>query len=301
MSAFRFLLFLAVAPGWQIGSAAEPVATAALHNVFRLATGFYSGDAPESAKAFRELTRLGVRTVISVDGSQPRLTLAHQYGIGYVHLPFGYDGIPRSRAIELIKAVRGVKGPVYLHCHHGKHRGPAAAATVCRATQGWSAGHAEEFLKQAGTDPDFAGLYWDVRAFRPPSAEELARLPATFPETVDTPALVDAMVEIDGHLDALKVLEKAGWPRRGGPLAPAQPAVLIRELLRELARDPEIETRGAGYRAQLSRAEQAAETLHHLLEDGSDPAREAALKTLSSTCNDCHKAHRNPPRMRAEK
>ena len=41
--------------------------------------------------------------------------------------PIGYDGVPREQALRMIKAVQVAKGPVYFHCHHGKHRGPAGA------------------------------------------------------------------------------------------------------------------------------------------------------------------------------
>ena len=106
---------------------AEPTPAAALHNVFRLEARVYSGSSPYSEAAFRELAKLGVRTIISVDGAMPAVELAR-----YVHLPIGYDAVPPSRAAELVKAAQGSDGPLYVHCHHGKHRGPAAAATVCR-------------------------------------------------------------------------------------------------------------------------------------------------------------------------
>lgn len=290
----RLTLFLAALFAW-LGSALaaelpRTVETATLHNVFELAEGFYSGNSPDTEDGFRELQKLGVKTIISVDGSKPHVALAHQFGMRYVHLPIGYDGVPEARAVELVKATQTARGPVYVHCHHGKHRGPAAAAAVCRATQGWSAEKADDFLKQAGTSPDYAGLYRDVRAFRPPSEAELARVPAEFPEVAKTPDLVETMVAIDEHFDRIKAAQKAAWRE-----VPAQSATLLWELLREHGRDPETAKRGASYTAKLADSERAADTLRQLLRDPAETstARDAALLDSGKTCASCHAKHRN--------
>ena len=117
-------------------SAPRPVHAAGLHNVFRLAPGLYSGSQPEGDAGFASLRRLGVRTVISVDGSTPDGERAERFGLRYIHLPVGYDGVPRDKAVAAAKAVRELPGPTYLHCHHGKHRGPAVAACVLLAAGG---------------------------------------------------------------------------------------------------------------------------------------------------------------------
>ncbi len=290
----RLPLFLVALLAWGSGALGaelpRAVETATLHNVFELAEGFYSGNSPDTEDGFRELQKLGVKTIISVDGSKPHVALAHKYGMRYVHLPIGYDGVPQARAVELVKATQAAHGPVYVHCHHGKHRGPAAAATVCRATQGWSVGKADEFLKLAGTSPEYAGLYRDLRAFRPPSEAELARVPAEFLEVAKTPDVVATMVAIDEHFDLIKAAQKASWRE-----VPAQSATLLWELLREHGRDPETAKRGASYTAKLAESERAADTLRLLLRDpaATSTARDAALLGAGKTCAACHKAHRN--------
>ena len=278
---------------------AQPVETTTLHNVFKLEGSLYSGNAPEGEAGFRELQKLGVKTIISVDGSQPNLELAHKFGMHYMHLPFGYDGVPQARGVELGKAAQtaAADGPIYVHCHHGKHRGPAAVAIVCRALDGWSAERADEFLKQAGTSPDYAGLFRDVKAFLVPTAEELARLPARFPESSKTPPLVDAMVAIDEHFDALKAAQKAGWREASDQagLKPTQTAALVWEAFRELGRDPEAKKRGDDYATKVAEGEKAADALKKILGDpASDgPTRDAALQSMAKSCGACHKAHRN--------
>ena len=104
--------------------AAKPVDLPALKNVVRLSATLYTGAAPEGDAGFRALHRLGIKTIITVDGAPPEVERARRYGMRYVHLPFGYDGCPLPTANVIVKAVRDLHGPIYVHCHHGKHRAP---------------------------------------------------------------------------------------------------------------------------------------------------------------------------------
>jgi len=293
------LLITGVAASSCAAEPGQPVETQVLHNVFKLDAELYSGNAPEDDAGFRELAKLGIKTIVTVDGTKPNVALAHRYGMRYVHLPFGYDGLPQKRGVELAKAVQvaEAEGPVYLHCHHGKHRAPTAAAVVCEALDGWSKEKAIDFLHQAGTAPDYAGLYRDVQAFRPPPAAELAGMRADFPEVAKTPPMVDTMVAIDQHCDALKAAQKTGWSQVPGHPgeAPGQTAVLMWELFRELARDPETKQRGDDYLTKLAAGEKAADVLRTVLADASQdgPARDAAFQHMTEACTVCHKAHRN--------
>ncbi len=295
----RFLslqLLFAMAHLASAADPASPVASGTLHNVFRIDAELFSGSSPDTDAAFRELARLGVKTILSVDGAKPGLELARKFGMRYVHLPIGYDGVPQARGEELVKAVQTADGPVYVHCHHGRHRGPAATATVCRALKRWSAATAEAFLNQAGTSSDYAGLYRGVRTFRPPGAEALASLPAEFPESAKTEPLVDVMVALDEHFDALKAAQENGWS--GVPPFPAltsmQIATLVWEQFRELSRAPATDKRGAAFRAKLTDAEQAADAFRQLLRHSMDAAElDAAFQRAVQSCTDCHKAHRN--------
>src|SRR5262245_29349048 len=91
----------------------EPVKIGRTENTFRLSPRRDSGGEPRGAETFAALQELGVRTIISVDGAAPDVEAARKLGIRYVHLPIGYDGIPREQAVRIIKAVRLMPGPVY--------------------------------------------------------------------------------------------------------------------------------------------------------------------------------------------
>ena len=271
--------------------AEEPVRFDApgLENAFRVTDRILSGSQPEGDAAFAGLARLGVKTIVSVDGAKPDVAAARKHGLRYIHLPIGYDGIPAERIPQLVRAASVPEGRIYVHCHHGKHRGPAAAGVMCEATAGWTPARAEAWLRQAGTAEDYAGLFRSVREFQPvpPSAGEL-------PEVAETPALVDAMVAIDERFDLLKAIQKAGW-KTSPDKSPAHEATLLWEQLRELARTEDTARRPGDYRAQLAASEKAAEALRAALRSAAPdrPALDAAFKKAGQSCTACHKAHRN--------
>lgn len=272
-----------------------------LHNVFRVSPRLFSGSVPEGDAGFRSLKRLGVKTVISVDGARPDVELARKYGMRYVHLPFGYDGIPRDTALRIARAVRDLPGPVYLHCQHGQHRAPAAAAvaTLCldeRCTVAAAVAH----LHRAGTDPHYVGLYAAPRQLRRPGAEELNRVPADFPETARIPALAQAMVGVDGRWDNLKRVRAAGWrtPKDNADLEPAHEALQLRECFREAGRLDKVGKKPAEFRAWLEDAEARAKDLEQALRsmekgEATREAAERAFARVGKTCTHCHGRYRD--------
>src|SRR5438046_447036 len=58
----------------------EKVEAAGLHNVFRISEKLYSGSSPEGEEGFQYLQKLGVKTIISVDGAKPEVETARKYG-----------------------------------------------------------------------------------------------------------------------------------------------------------------------------------------------------------------------------
>ena len=274
----------------------QPNTLRGIENAFRATERILSGSQPEGDAAFAALAQAGVKTIISVDGARPDVETAKKHGLRYVHLPFGYDGIPANRIAELAKAAAPEAGKLFIHCHHGLHRGPAAAGVICEAVAGWSPAQTEAWLKQAGTSADYPGLYRSVREFRAPTHEEIARIGA-LPESTKTPALVDTMVAMDQHLDHLKSQQRAGWsavsenPER----QPAHIVTLLLEQLRELARTDDTAGRPDDFRRLLTDSERTAATLRDTLRTSpTDTAKlDAALKQATQSCTACHKAFRN--------
>lgn len=285
-------------------SAIVPVQANPLHNVLRLAPGLVSGSGPEGEAGFETLWKLGIKTVISVDGARPHLEGARKFGLRYVHVPIGYDGIPRDRALLLHKALTEMPGPIYIHCHHGKHRGPAAAAVglLCLDDK-CGVDQALKVLHQAGTDPRYVGLFESVRKFRRPSKQEIAALPARLPEVVRAAAFTEAMVHLDHHWDNLKLIRKAGWmiPATHPDLDPPHEALQVVEHYREMARLKEVAARPVDFRGWLTEGASKVEQLEKLLRVGKKAgsveaaAAEKAFVSASQVCTRCHATYRDRP------
>ncbi|MCX6878582.1 MAG: hypothetical protein NTW21_32925 [Verrucomicrobia bacterium] len=69
----------------------------------------------------------GIKLIVSVDGAKPDVAAAKKLGMGSIHLPISYDGVPQETQAALSNVLKEDPGKIFIHCHHGKHRGPAAA------------------------------------------------------------------------------------------------------------------------------------------------------------------------------
>ena len=65
---------------------------------------------------------LRVETLISVDGTKPNVATAHKFGLRYVHLPTGRDGIAAARVADLTRVAS----------HPAKFAGPPLRVWHCR-------------------------------------------------------------------------------------------------------------------------------------------------------------------------
>ena len=74
----------------------------------------------------------------------------------------GFAVKARAADAALTRVMREATGSVYVHCHHGKHRGPAAAAICGRAAGSLDQAAATRLLELAQTSPDYDGLWRDV-------------------------------------------------------------------------------------------------------------------------------------------
>jgi protein tyrosine phosphatase (PTP) superfamily phosphohydrolase (DUF442 family) len=274
---------------------AQPIEITGVHNAFRATEKLYSGSQPEGDATFAALAQRGIKTIVSVDGGKPDVAAARKHGLRYIHLPYGYDGIPTNRVAELAKVISQETGPFYVHCHHGKHRGPAAIAVMALAAEGWTTNQAVAWLREAGTADDYPGLYRAAREFCAPTPAAINAVGA-LPEVAQPSSLVEAMVTIDAHLENLKLAQKAGWktPPGHADISPPHEATLLWEQYREIARLADMAERPADYRQKLAEAEQLTDALRQELKTGAaSEILDATFKRVSQNCVPCHKQHRN--------
>jgi protein tyrosine phosphatase (PTP) superfamily phosphohydrolase (DUF442 family) len=264
-------------------------------NVFQVTESVYSGGEPHTETDLKALADLGIKTVVSVDGAKPDVETAKKYGLRYIHLPIGYDGFSRERELQFGRVLTDAEGPVYFHCHHGKHRGPAAVAAGMEASGQWKPDQANAFLKAAGTASKYTGLYEVIDTFKVPTKEEFAAVDVTFPAIADTPPYQEAMALIDRQKDNLALAEKAGWkaPADHPDIAPPHEALQLRESFTELIRLKTEAERTAAYHDEMRKALGAATALEEALRADKPEAASVAFQRLNQSCNACHEQFRD--------
>lgn len=265
-----------------------------LHNVVAYHDGCYSGSVPEGDAGFDTLAAMGVRTIISVDGAAPDVEAARARGIRYIHLPIGYNGFDEQRKLQLVRATRDAMrdGPVYIHCHHGKHRSAGAAGAVV-ASLGWATPEQMiERMKVSGTAPGYKGLYACTANAVALSAAAIDAVPADFPEVSRPTGFVKAMVETDEVFEHLKAIEAAGWtvPADHPDLVPVAEAGRLADLFRVMAEGERARREGPEFLALLNENGARAQTLEDMLEAGEKDAAKlsAQFKLVAASCKDCH-------------
>ncbi|MDZ4753915.1 MAG: hypothetical protein SGJ11_05395 [Phycisphaerae bacterium] len=279
--------------------ATKPQDYPGLHNVVGFGPGLYSGSAPEGDAGFSSLAALGIRTIISVDGAAPELARANARGLRYVHLPIGYNGFDETRKLEMTRAVRDLPKPIYMHCHHGKHRSAGGAAAVGVSLGTLTNAQAIERMKVSGTAADYEGLYRCAEQASVVAQAVLDAAPATFPEVSRPSGLVHLMVETDGVMEHLKAIEKAGWtvPKDHPDLVPVAEAGRLADLLRNTKDDKTVTSREDAKEFLVALADNAAkaQVLEDLLlkADSTAKERSAQFKLVTQSCKDCHVKHRD--------
>lgn len=265
-------------------------------NVIQVSPRIISGSAPEGAVGFGELKQAGVKTVISVDGTTPDVELARQFGMRYVHLPIGYHGLDHKRQLELARAVRDLPGPVYVHCFHGRHRGPAAAASAAVVLGDLTAEEAVAFMRNAGTSENYAGLYACVRKLVAEAQQEIDAIPAEFPEIAPMPDFVKGMAAMQTALDHLQEIRDAGWvaPPDHPDLVAESEARQLESLLASLLEDPYKDDMPADFPELMRKSRDAASAFNAALREAEDAGELAPkLKRVTNSCKECHVLYRD--------
>ncbi len=284
----------ASSPLIQPGAVAQRHELAGIENAFQLGPRLWSGGEPHGDAAFSALAAVGVTTLVSVDGARPDVEAAQRHGLRYIHIPMGYDGVPSGAAASLAAVSKTKEGEVFVHCHHGKHRGPSAAAVIARAAGAWDAVQAEAWQKAAGTSPDYPGLYRSVREFQMPSDALIKSAGGNQQSAVKPAGLVESMVTVDGQTEALADMKAAGWkPIPALPdETPVQAARLLNEQFREGVRLG-LGPKDPAFVQAMKGGEMSSLALESALKSGDRVATDAAWKQVKDGCTACHQRWRN--------
>ncbi len=281
----------------------RPIEALGLHNVYVLSKDITSGSEPQGEAAFARLKDLGIKTILSVDGKQPDVEMASKFGMKYVHVPIQYKGIKPLALLHITKTFRELKGPFYVHCFHGRHRGPAAAAVGRIVLDGISREKAIAEMRQwSGTSSKYEGLYDLIARGDFPSAQKSAKEFWGFDSKHKVQGIAGAMVQISRAHDALKSLAKNGWlaDTDHPDIDATNEAGILAEAFESMMDLTEVQKSPTDLQEGVLASAKASRELRKLL-TGSGPnaeeldftALEQRMKTIKRHCSSCHRTYRN--------
>lgn len=273
-----------------------------LHNVFRLSDNIITGSEPTGMAGLKAVKELGVRTVISVDGKGPDVEEALSLGLRYVHIPTQYKGLTGEQIDHLAKTFRELDGPFYVHCFHGRHRGPAGAAIGRIVLDGVPREQAIGEMRQySGTSKKYEGLYRSVATRPIPDFEATLALDYNFPPVEQLDGVPGSMVPIARAHDWIEILAELDWAV--DPENPDIDAYNEARILNEaFAAGPQFadyQSQPEDFKQMWARATQASADLteqlrrHNNGEAAMGAAAKASFAIVQQSCSDCHAGYRN--------
>jgi len=270
----------------------KPESKPGLPRVLKVSDRIFTGYEPLGSEGFDSLKSLGIKTIISVDGAIPNVEAAKAHGIDYIHIPFGYDGVPEEAQKAIFEVMKNREGPFYFHCHHGQHRGPAAAAIALRIDSGCSAETAIGVLKTCGTGADYKGLYKSVSEFKTPV--DVTHLPELH-EISKVEDLAGAMARIDRIWDRLLLLQKNNWqaPKDNPDLSAEHEALMLGESFRTAARLNVDKDGKEDMWLRIKETESFAFHLRDAFKANDADGITARFTSIKSNCMNCHSQYRN--------
>ena len=282
-----------------------PAEAPGLHNVYQLSDDIISGSEPEGAEALAEIASWGVKTILSVDGKVPDAATAERLGMRYVHVPIQYSGIDDDELLDIAKTFRELPGPFYVHCYHGQHRGPAAAAVGRVVVDGVPRERAIAEMRQwCATDSKYEGLYAAIATKEMPEADQTTAWKFDFTPAHEYEGLRAGMVELGRKWDLVKDAKGRQWA--ADPAHPdvdaLQEATQLHQIFAACAGLDEVRTWPDDFRAWVEDGRGGSEALLRALSSCTQEGvtetawradADTAYARVSNACSACHKAYRD--------
>jgi protein tyrosine phosphatase (PTP) superfamily phosphohydrolase (DUF442 family) len=263
-----------------------------IENLIQVTDGIYSGGEPTLA-GLEHLQVLGVKILVSVDGLTPDREAAEKLGMSYVHIPLGYDGIDSVQLQDFVTLMTQQSNKIFFHCHHGKHRGPAAVAACLLIAKKLSKEQAIQFMRGAGTAKEYAGLYRSIEELNTSNHQ-----PQEFSQLLKKSrhkSMAQWMAELDRAWEIVQEQQKSAE----ADIDPDQLKIMA-EAFRESARvagqdkdlygDPAATEKLIRWLSECEK--ETREIQGHVLNKAQQKAR-VLIKALAKNCVDCHTEYRN--------
>ena len=117
-------------------------------NLYQVDEGLYRGAQP-TLEGFRELKKLGIRTVVNLRESDTDRGGIADTKLGYVLLPVPYYQATDDEIVKFLQVVTDKKRlPVFMHCNSGANRTGMMVAIYRVVVSGWKVDEALKEMRQ---------------------------------------------------------------------------------------------------------------------------------------------------------
>lgn len=138
------------AEGVRPAAWAQPIQKPGLRDLNKVSDDLYRGAQP-TAEGFRELKKLGIKTIVNLRASHADSDLLGDTGLACELIPMTAWHAETEDAIKFLKIVTDkTKTPVFVHCLHGADRTGTMCAVYRIVVQGWSKAEAIREMKEGG-------------------------------------------------------------------------------------------------------------------------------------------------------
>jgi len=129
---------------------AEKIERPGLANLHKVSDSLYRGAQP-TAEGFRELRKLGVKTVINLRSRHSDKDLLGDTGLGYVAIETKAYDVGDEAVVKFLEVVSDKsRAPFFVHCEYGSDRTGTMCAIYRIVVCGWSKDEAIEEMTEGG-------------------------------------------------------------------------------------------------------------------------------------------------------
>jgi protein tyrosine phosphatase (PTP) superfamily phosphohydrolase (DUF442 family) len=145
-----FVFIAAAVPAQRPSKWAEPVKLEGVPNLFKVSPELYRSAQP-TAEGFKNLKKLGIKTVVNLRSFHTDSTLLKDTGLDYEHIYMKSWHAENEDAVRFLKIVTDPKlTPVLVHCQHGADRTGTMASVYRIAVQSWTKEEAVNEMTEGG-------------------------------------------------------------------------------------------------------------------------------------------------------
>lgn len=139
---------------------ARPVTVPGVENAYQVTPDLYRSAQPP-AKAFAELKKFGIRTIINLRSEHSDREKVLAAGLNYVSIPSQATNVDEYAILLFLRTVSDpTRGPYLVYCHHGADRTGLMIAVFRVVVQGWTKEEAVREMRLGGYG--FHSIYTNI-------------------------------------------------------------------------------------------------------------------------------------------